>query len=171
MSGTSWELSPLYRHCSSQPSGRTLLSAHKDRLILRVLDSLAITRTWKLPTLPLQATNSARPTAPKQAEPSAQFSTLAVSPTGLILAYANKARQAWVLDPGSDEVLARIEVGDEGAVAIAWSPAKEGDTVLVWSAHHVSHCLCSGAQRAHVDCTAPDLNLPHLEPSRGAANP
>ena len=43
---------------------------------------------------------------------------------------------AWVLDPEQDEPVARIEVGAEGAVAMAWSG--KGDTVLVWSAHHVS---------------------------------
>lgn len=43
---------------------------------------------------------------------------------------------AWVLDPEQDEPVARIEVGAEGAVAMAWSGT--GDTILVWSAHHVS---------------------------------
>ncbi|KAL8278653.1 hypothetical protein RQP46_008945 [Phenoliferia psychrophenolica] len=147
---SSWELSPLYRHETSLASARSLLSASRDRLILRDLASLAITRTWKLPTtpssssstLPLRETNSSRPppttTTSKDSEHPPQFSTLAISPhSGLILAHCPKARQAWILDPDKDDVLARIEIGDEGALAMVWSPEGEGDSVLIWSAHHL----------------------------------
>lgn len=54
----------------------------------------------------------------------------------LILAYAAKDKVAFILHPEQDEIVARIDVGAEGAVGMAWSG--KGDTVMSWSASHVS---------------------------------
>ncbi|BGP34420.1 hypothetical protein JCM10296v2_006240 [Rhodotorula toruloides] len=122
---TSWELSPLYRHSHTLVLAHSphLVSLHRDRLVLRFLSTLAPIRSWTLPSLPHPLT------------------TFAASPSNpeYILVYSAKQRAAWVVDPEKEGEVARIEVGNEGCVAMAWARTGEGanPTVMAWAAHHL----------------------------------
>lgn len=146
-------------------------------MILRDASSLQIQRTWKLP---LAA--SSGPTVFPAREPANSSTTTATRPTTTfhlltslsvssqsphhILAFASKISTAWILDPRLDEPVAKIDVGAEGAVAMAWSGS--GDAVMVWSAHHVSHhsnilmLLLLTIQYDSYDCPYIEIRTPLL---------
>ncbi|GAA5836382.1 hypothetical protein JCM9279_000370 [Rhodotorula babjevae] len=130
-----WELSPLQRHASSVvlPDSRRLASVHKDRVVLRDLETLKVLRTWTL-QLP-----TARPAA--QADSSSSSLNLAVSPSAPfhLLVSSPRHRVAFVFHPDQDGVHARLDIGNEGAVAVDWARlGPDGDqVVLCWSAHHL----------------------------------
>ncbi|TNY17405.1 hypothetical protein DMC30DRAFT_419826 [Rhodotorula diobovata] len=133
----SWELSPLYRHASSVllPDSHRLVSIHKDRVVLRNIQTLQVLRTWALP-LPASA-----PTR-SSGDPGPSLNlNLTVSPCApfLILVAALKHRTAWVIHPDHEGLHARLDVGNEGAVAVEWAHlGPEGEpVVLSWSAHHL----------------------------------
>ncbi|GAA6058646.1 hypothetical protein JCM10212_004057 [Sporobolomyces blumeae] len=144
---TSWDLSPLYRHSSSLllPDDRAVVSTHNDKVLLRDAQTLQIIRTWSLhgPTPKPPARKSPkhddRVTPPRSSSSSisSPLTSFAVSPTAphLILAYASAVSTAWVLDPEHDEPVAKLEVGAEGSVAMAWSAA--GNVVMSWSRDHL----------------------------------
>lgn len=136
---SSWELSPIHKHALSVISASSLVSANGDRIIARDPLSLQITLTWKLP-LQRQPSASSKTPLPSTHDTQPHFTSLSLSPapSNFILAFAPKANAAWIIDPTQESVVARVDVGDEGAVAVAWSTAPAADTVLVWSAHHVS---------------------------------
>ncbi|GAA6054111.1 hypothetical protein NBRC10513_006126 [Rhodotorula toruloides] len=122
---TSWELSPLYRHSHTLVLAHSphLVSLHRDRLVLRSLSTLSPIRSWTLPSLPHPLTSfAASPNEPEY-----------------ILVYSAKQRTAWVVDPAKDGEVARIEVGNEGCVAMAWAQTGEGanPTAMAWAAHHL----------------------------------
>ncbi|BGP64996.1 hypothetical protein NBRC10512_006896 [Rhodotorula toruloides] len=122
---TSWELSPLYRHSHTLvlANSPNLVSLHRDRLVLRSLADLSPIRSWTLPSLPHPLT------------------TFAASPSdpNYVLVYSAKQRAAWVVDPAKEGEVARIEVGNEGCVAMAWARTGDGanPTVMAWAAHHL----------------------------------
>ncbi|GAA5914373.1 hypothetical protein JCM5296_004385 [Sporobolomyces johnsonii] len=136
----SWDLSPLYRHSSSVllPSSDAIVSTHNDRIVLRDAHSLQIIRTWSLHLGPPHPSRPPAPTTPTppQPEPSL-FTAFSVSPTHphYILAYGAKVSTAWAIHPDHDDPIAKLQVGPEGAVAMAWSAT--GDVVMAWSAHHL----------------------------------
>ncbi|GAA5839349.1 hypothetical protein JCM11251_003957 [Rhodosporidiobolus azoricus] len=119
----SWDLSPLYRHAHSLilPDSTRLVSFHNSRLVLRALSTLQILRTWQLATPTSAPSTSSSRSAPPSAV--AELTTFAVAPNApiYVLCYSAKARTAWVLDPDQDDVVARIEVGNEGAVKMDWA--------------------------------------------------
>ncbi|GAA5860126.1 hypothetical protein JCM8547_009192 [Rhodosporidiobolus lusitaniae] len=144
----SWDLSPLYRHSSSLllPDSTRVVSFHNGRVVLRNLDSLQIIRTWALSTpSPSSATSASSPRAAPSLPPLTELTSFAVSPSKPyhVICYAAKVKTAWVLDPEKDEVVARLEVGNEGAVRMDWAqvPARdeeEGEAVVIaWSANHL----------------------------------
>ncbi|GAA6007324.1 hypothetical protein JCM10207_001588 [Rhodosporidiobolus poonsookiae] len=145
---TSWELSPLYRHHQSLvlPDSTRIASFHNGRVVLRALDSLHIFRTWSLFAPTPAPASSTRPSASAAApaQPLTELTSFVVSPAAphYILCFAAKLRTAWMLDPNSDEVAAKLEVGNEGAVRMEWAQVGredgEGDAVaMAWSAHHL----------------------------------
>jgi hypothetical protein len=104
---------------------------------LRDLETLQVIRTWSLPLTALpQATSAAAADPTAAITPITEF---AVSPTSppYVLVFTQKARTAWILDPEVDGEKARIEIGNEGAVAMRWADSPE-PTVMSWSAHHAS---------------------------------
>lgn len=103
---------------------------------MRDLETLQVIRTWSLPLASHQASHAAEPTTVATAP---QITEFAVSPTSppYVLVFAQKARTAWILDPEMDGEQARIEIGNEGAVAMRWADLPE-PTVMSWSAHHAS---------------------------------
>ncbi|GAA6057040.1 hypothetical protein JCM3770_005222 [Rhodotorula araucariae] len=118
----SWELSPLYRHAHSVlvADSHRLATLHRDRVVLRALDTLQVLRTWALPLA------------------SAHSLAAAPAPPHYLLVAAPRAHTAFVLDPDQDGVYARLDVGNEGAEAVQWAqlgPAGEA-VVMSWSAHH-----------------------------------
>ncbi|GAA5985199.1 hypothetical protein JCM10908_002566 [Rhodotorula pacifica] len=134
----SWDISALYRHGASvvlpspsNTSGHRVISSHRDRVVLRDLESLQVLRTWSLPLA--EATSDSATAAP-----AVNISEFAVSPTNppYVLVFAAKARTAWILDPDQDGEMARIDIGNEGAVAMRWAQSPE-PTVMSWSAHHL----------------------------------
>ncbi|KPV74090.1 uncharacterized protein RHOBADRAFT_54651 [Rhodotorula graminis WP1] len=131
-----WELSPLQRHASSLvlPDSRRLASVHKDRVVLRDLETLRVLRTW---TLQLPAT---RPATHNDSTSSSSLN-LAVSPSApfLLLVSAPRHRVAFVFHPDQDGVHARLDIGHEGAVAVEWARlGPDGEqVVLCWSTHHL----------------------------------
>ncbi|GAA5975667.1 hypothetical protein JCM11641_003562 [Rhodosporidiobolus odoratus] len=142
----SWDLSPLYRHLQSQllPDGTRLVSYHNGRVVLRAILTLQIHRTWSIP--PLFPTSS-KSTSAATSTAWNDLTTFAVAPTAphYVLCYSAKAKTAYVLDPDQDEVVAKLEVGSEGAVRMEWAqvPADGGgrgegeSAVMAWSAHHL----------------------------------
>lgn len=132
-------------------SGSHLVTSHLNRIILRRTQDLQIERTWALPIdVPVQrplrennnaasslAASTSRP-ANKTATETSPLTSLSVSPAEphFVLAYSAKERAAWVLDPAEGEPVARFDVGAEGALAMTWS--ETGDTIIAWSALHVS---------------------------------
>ncbi|GAA5954475.1 hypothetical protein JCM21900_006819, partial [Sporobolomyces salmonicolor] len=135
------------RHSSSLllPSSEAIVSTHKDRIVLRDVHSLRIIRTWSLhlgpsppprPSAPTTRSPSASTAPPPPPEPTL-FTAFSVSPEypHYILAYGAKVSTAWVIHPDQDEPIAKLQVGAEGAVAMAWSAT--GDVVMAWSAHHL----------------------------------
>ncbi|GAA5914356.1 hypothetical protein JCM6882_008170 [Rhodosporidiobolus microsporus] len=147
----SWDLSPLYRHSQSLvlPDSTRVVSFHNSRVVLRALSTLQILRTWQLSPPPAPSSTSASRAAP--APPLAELTSFVVAHNApyYVLCYSAKARTAWVLHPDQDEVVARIEVGNEGAVRMDWAQVQstgngvyEGDSraeavVMAWSAHHL----------------------------------
>lgn len=145
---------PTDRHSSTilfpSPSA-VLVSSHGNRIILRTVQDLQILRTWTLPfTVPAPpkapATTSRAGAAPPAstaaaAPPADLLTSFSVSPLApyLILAYAARDKVAYILHPQEQEPVARIDVGAEGAVGMAWSG--KGDTIMSWSASHVSALL------------------------------
>lgn len=135
--------SPADRHGASAvvetASGvSAVASVHRDRVVLRDLESLHVLRTW---TLPLLAGRDAG--AEPDAAAAAAVSLMAVGqhPPHHVLVFAKKLATAWILDPNQDGEIARIDVGKEGAVAMDWAESPD-PTVMSWSAHHVSLGRC-----------------------------
>ncbi|GAA6005271.1 hypothetical protein JCM11491_002641 [Sporobolomyces phaffii] len=129
----SYDLSPLYRHSTSHlipSSPATIVSVHASKLILRSSSTLQIIRTWSLV--------QAQPPSPTSSAPAF---TLSISPRDphYILAHHHKLQTAWVLDPASDDPVAKLQVGKvEGCSGMAWDQtAAEGHTVLVWAENHL----------------------------------
>ncbi|TKA52255.1 hypothetical protein B0A53_04678 [Rhodotorula sp. CCFEE 5036] len=141
----SWDISALYRHgasvvlpssSSSSDHGHRIVSSHRDRVVLRDLETLQVIRTWSLPLTALpQATSAAAADPTAAITPITEF---AVSPTSppYVLVFTQKARTAWILDPEVDGEKARIEIGNEGAVAMRWADSPE-PTVMSWTAFHI----------------------------------
>lgn len=165
------------------------MTCHLDRLILRHTESLAIQQTWQLPIgppppkatpAPGQANKAASSTAatsgqpnaaassssPKLPPPESSLTSLSVSSQApyRILAFSARTATGWILDRDHDQPVAKIEVGAEGAVAMAWSG--RGDTVMVWSASHLRLSLYRLEQPTpalHIN--NPKLSYPHGEHS------
>ncbi|BGP13445.1 hypothetical protein JCM10213_008294 [Rhodosporidiobolus nylandii] len=173
----SWDLSPLYRHAQSLvlPDSARLVSFHNGRVVLRSLATLQILRTWSLaPPSPPSASSSrsARP-----APPLVELTSFAVAPgpPHYVLCYAAKARTAWVLDPEQDEIVATLEVGNEGAVRMDWAQVgsaagDQGEAVIMaWSSHHLRLSLyrlsSSNASALHI------LNPKHSHSAGHAFHP
>ncbi|KWU41257.1 hypothetical protein RHOSPDRAFT_37203 [Rhodotorula sp. JG-1b] len=128
----SWDISALYRHgasvilplSSSSSHQHRIVSSHRDRVVLRDLETLQVIRTWSLPLMarPAAASNAADPM-----NATTTITEFAVSPTSppYVLVFAQKARTAWILDPEVDGEKARIEIGNEGAVAMRWADSPE----------------------------------------------
>ncbi|GAA5867642.1 hypothetical protein JCM3774_001542 [Rhodotorula dairenensis] len=172
----SWELSALYRHgisavVPSSSGGHRIVSSHRDRVVLRDLETLQVLRTWSLPLVPAPQPATAHeldPTStPATTTPVTEF---AVSPTSTphVLVFAQRARTAWILDPDRDGEKARIEVGNEGAVAMRWAGSPE-PTVMSWSAHHLRLSLFPVASTSSASPTAFHVLSPKHSPASSSA--
>lgn len=138
---------------SASSHHRRIVSSHRDRVVLRDLETLQIIRTWSLPLTTSHVTPAAAdPTTP--ATPTTEFAVSPTSPPYLLI-FAQKARTAWILDPEVDGEKARIEIGNEGAVALRWADSPE-PTVMSWSAHHASRTSFAD----EVEFLAPSLTPP-----------
>jgi len=99
------------------PSTSTLVSSHGSKLISRKTSTLQITRTWSLPL----------------AGPINSITISRQSPH-LILVYSPAC--AWVLDPDSDGIIAKLEIGKvQGCQGILLDPIKR-ETLIVWAENH-----------------------------------
>ncbi|GAA6023202.1 hypothetical protein JCM8202_001025 [Rhodotorula sphaerocarpa] len=173
----SWDLSALYRHGASAvvetASGASAVaSVHRDRVVLRDLESLHVLRTW---TLPLLAGRDAG--AEPDAAAAAAVSLMAVGqhPPHHVLVFAKKLATAWILDPNQDGEIARIDVGKEGAVAMDWAESPD-PTVMSWSALHLRLSLfpvaSSSAHPAAGQILSPKFSPPASPPhTAGSASP
>ncbi|GAA5953579.1 hypothetical protein JCM8115_004097 [Rhodotorula mucilaginosa] len=169
----SWDISALYRHgasvvlpssSSSSDHGHRIVSSHRDRVVLRDLETLQVIRTWSLPLTALpQATSAAAADPTAAITPITEF---AVSPTSppYVLVFTQKARTAWILDPEVDGEKARIEIGNEGAVAMRWADSPE-PTVMSWSAHHLRLSLFPIAATTSASPAAFHILAPKVAPS------
>jgi hypothetical protein len=112
---------------------------------------LAVERTWTLSTTAHNTVlrdNSNKGTSSRLASiatsavkspASAQDAVqLTVSPAypHYIMAFSSKDQTALVIHPQEQNIVARLNIGSEGASAVNW--AANGDCIMVWSALHVS---------------------------------
>jgi WD40 repeat protein len=127
------DFTPLFRHSHSaasifSPDSRHVLSVHRDRLVVRSAESLAVARSWRCQ--PGRAVTSF-----KAGQEAKFFSAVAFSPNSQLIAAAAPSLSAvFLFSLDSDDELGRITIGAEGVAAngVKWLTDY---TIGVWSEH------------------------------------
>ncbi|KAM0750805.1 hypothetical protein T439DRAFT_239992 [Meredithblackwellia eburnea MCA 4105] len=147
---TVFELSPLYRHSNSvtlSTTNNTSVSAIvNQRFVQRDIHDLRITSTQLLPVTNTVSNenNKEKDKESIQIQSSINGNLVLAIPTPIL-----KSKHAFIINTSpatrhtngagtEDDPYAKLEIGQEGAVAMAWSKSTSvNDAVLVWSASHL----------------------------------
>jgi WD40 repeat protein len=162
------DFTPLFRHSHPSasvfsPDSLYVLTAHRDRLVVRSAESLAVERSWRCQQQQQPTTGRGAVASSKTGNDTRYFSALGFSPNSkLVAAAASHLATVWIFSLDSDAELGRISIGSEGLAAngIKWLTES---TIGAWSEWGLRLSVWNLAKPKHPAY----IQFPKCPPERG----